>query len=59
MSEGDNAWTDSLERDIEISEGQIALAHLLPTHTTRFIHVELERLKRLVEAAKSTLADEE
>lgn len=55
----ENAWTDSLERDIEISEGQIALADLLPTHTTRFIHIELERLKRLLEAAKSTLDDNE
>lgn len=59
MSDDDNAWIDSLERDIEICEGQIALAGLLPKHTTRFIHVEVERLQRVVKAAKSTLDDDE
>lgn len=51
MSEND-AWTDSLAKDIEVTEGQIALAVLLPAHTTVYVNVEVERLRRLVEAAK-------
>ena len=53
MSESD-AWTDSLARDIEVTEGQIALAVLLPAHATVYVNVEVERLRRLVEAAKLT-----
>lgn len=48
-------WIDSLERDIEVVEGQIALASLLPDHTTVYVNVEGERLKRLVKAAVTAL----
>lgn len=46
-------WIDSLERDIEVTEGQIALASILPNRTTVYVNVEVERLRRLLEAAKS------
>lgn len=48
-------WTYSLERDIEICEGQLALASVLPNHTTVYVNIEMERLRRLVKAAKSQL----
>lgn len=48
-------WIESLERDIEVTEGQLAIALLLPKTTTRFVNVEAERLQRLVDAAKTAL----
>lgn len=51
-------WINSLDRDIEITEGQIALTSVLPSPATAFIHVEVERLKRLVKAAKITVFKE-
>lgn len=54
----DDTWINSLERDIEAVDGQLALASILPNDGTIYIHVEAKRLKRLVEAVKSTLREE-
>lgn len=51
-------WTNSLERDIEVAEGQIALALMLPEPMKAFIHIEVERLKRIVAAAKTTIKEQ-
>jgi len=51
-------WIDLLERDLEIVEGQIALTAVLPQSTT-YVHVETERLKRLVKAATVALRKSE